>query len=113
MSEKDDFLAELRRRGLSSPAGIHWARLQKILLRYSKVDDGERLLNPLILGGSIACHAAKHERLAEHLDWAERHGCLAEALVYLRCLSDDKWNQSHGDDWGKEHPWVTSTDGDS
>lgn len=107
MSDKDDFLAEIKRKGLSSPGGIHWDRLRKIILKYAQGEADEKLPSPLVLGAAIASHADKHERLSEQLDWAERHGCLREALAYLKHLSEDKWNKSNGNDWDKEHPWVT------
>ena len=106
MSDIVDTLADFKKRGLSSPAGIHWERLRKLILQYSQVDDDERLPNPLILGGAIASHTHKHERLAEQLAWAERHGCLNEALSYLKLLPEEHWNRSRGDDWDREpEPW--------
>lgn len=105
-SEIEAYLEALKAKGLSAPAGIHWDRLCKLLLRYSKVDDSERLQNPLILGGDIASHAVKHERLTHHLEWAERHKCLKEAIFYLDNLAPEKWNRSNGSDWNEEHPWV-------
>ena len=110
MSEKEEFLEEIKSRGLSSPAGIHWDRLRRTILKYATNQDGEKLKNSLIMGGSIASHAIKHKRLSEQLDWAERHGCLRETLEYLRLLSEDKWNKSTGNDWDEEHPWVKDGD---
>ena len=107
MSKKEDFLEDLKSKGLSSPDGIHWDRLKKTILKYAKKETDEKLPNPLILGGSIASHAVKHDRLSEQLDWAERHECLQEALTYLSHLSEEKWNKSSNDDWEQEHPWVT------
>ena len=108
MKTKQDFLDGIKEKGFSSPAGIHWDRFCNFIKRKSIVDDQERLLNPLILSGSVGSHADKHERLTEHLDWAERHGCIDEAIDYLERLldSEEKWNVSQGDDWDKEHPWV-------
>jgi len=110
MSEIEEFLNEIKNKGLSSPAGMHWDRLRKVILKYAKNQEGEKLLNPLILGGAMASHAAKHERLLDQLKWAEQHCCLQEALTYLKLLSDDKWNKSTGSDWNEEHPWVVDGD---
>ena len=107
MSEIEEFLDKLKQKGYSSPAGVHWSRLHKVILKYADNPSNEKLSNPLILGGAIASHAAKHERLNEQLKWAEKHGCLNEALTYLGTLSDNKWNISNGSDWNEEHPWVT------
>ncbi|WP_339643935.1 hypothetical protein [uncultured Porticoccus sp.] len=109
MSKKSEFLDELKQMGYSSPAGIHWDRLCKTIVKYAANPLNEKLPNPLILGGSIASHAVKFERLSEQLKWAQRHGCLNEAITFLKLLSKDqsKWNVSNGSDWGEEHPWVT------
>jgi len=103
MSEKNTFLAEIKAKGLSSPAGMHWERLKEYILKYADNHDGDKLLNPLILGASAESHAVKHERLSAQLDWAEKHGSLKEALCYLKTLSDDKWNQSFGNDWNADY----------
>jgi len=98
--DKSAFLAEIKKKGLSSPAGIHWDGLRKYILKHADNHDGDKLLNPLILGASMASHSVKHERLSSQLDWAEKHGSLKQALMYLQALSEDKWNQSSGNDWG-------------
>ncbi len=109
MPKKTEFLKEIKQKGYSSPAGIHWDRLCKTIIKYADNPSNEKLPNPLILGGSIASHAVKHERLAEQLEWAENHGCLNEAITFLKLLLKDegKWNISNGTDWDEEHPWVT------
>lgn len=109
MCKQIQLLEELKALGFSSPAGIHWERLCQTILKYANNPLNEKLPNPLILGGSIASHSAKHERLSAQLDWADKHGCINEAIKYLKLISEDqsKWNVSNGDDWGREHPWTT------
>ena len=63
MPEIEVFLNEIKIKRLSSPAGMHWDKLRKVIFKYTKNQEGQKLLNPLILGGAIASHAAKHERL--------------------------------------------------
>ena len=132
-SDKKNFLIELKARGLTHLAGVHWVKLHRMLVRlgrgataddsigtvfpsddlFSKPEDSMNTLsskdkcpNPLILGGSIASDAVKHERLIEQLDWAERHCCLGQALNYLKKLDDSDWNQSSHEDGTDGHPWV-------
>ena len=106
MSDIQAYLDEIKTQGRSAPAGIHWDKLCKLVRRCSKVDDDEELYNPLILGGHVASHSEKHQRLAHHLKWAERHHCLEEALAYLKVLPDEHWNRSMGDDWTEDYSWV-------
>jgi len=103
MSEKNTFLAEIKDKGLSSPAGMHWEMLKDYILKYADSHDGDKLLNPLILGASMASHSVKYERLSSQLDWAEKHGSLKQALTYLKALAEDKWNQSNGNDWDEDY----------
>jgi hypothetical protein len=109
MSKQIELLNQLKELGYSSPAGIHWDRLCKTINKYAENPSNEKLPPPLILGGSIASHAVKHNRLAEQLEWAKRHSCLNEAITFLQLLLKDqsKWNISKGNVWDEEHPWIT------
>jgi len=31
------------------------------------------------------------EGLREHIGWADQHGCVAAALVFLKALPEDQW----------------------
>lgn len=104
--DKRQFLDSIRSDNRSSPTGVHWESFRKLLVRSAKTDARYKLPNPLILGGDIASYADKHRRLSEQLDWAEDHGCLGEALVFLANLPSGAWNTSDGSDWDQEHPWV-------
>ncbi|WP_374962925.1 hypothetical protein [Spongiibacter tropicus] len=108
-AEIDEFLDEFKALSRSSPGGIHWDGLRKLLVRRAGHDEHDRLLNPLILGGSIAPDAEKHERLRHHLEWAYRHGCLADAIEYLKKLPENAWNVAPVHTWEDRHPWL---DGD-
>lgn len=104
--DKQSFLDGLRATNRSCPGGKYWPRFFQYVIRVAPIAPKYRLLNPLILGGSIASHACKHQRLSEQLDWADDHGCLAQALRYLERLPADSWVVSDGADWNREHPWV-------
>ena len=56
MSEKNRFLAEIKEKGLPSPAEMHWKRLKEHILKYAD-NPGDKLLNPLILDASAESHA--------------------------------------------------------
>lgn len=104
---KTAFLAELRNQGRSSPGGIHWDRLCKLLRNSTKAQATKKLPAPLILAASIASHADKYRRLNEHLDWAIEYGCLDDAIEYLENLPPDAWNVARDDaDWDAVHPWA-------
>ena len=104
--DKRQFLESIRSDNRSSPTGVHWESFRKLLVRSAKTDARYKLPNPLILGGDIASYADKYRRLSEQLDWAEDHGCLGEALVFLAKLPSGAWHTSDSSDWDKEHPWV-------
>ena len=100
---KEDFLAQLKVRLISAPAGIHWARFCKKLARLAGTPDTRDIPNPLVLGGAIASHYVKHDRLREQLDWAESHGCLDAAIRLLEAMDDSKWNIARSiNEWHEE-----------
>ena len=80
LNTKEEFLEKIKANGQSSPAGIHWHKFCNFLKRKSKVDDNEKLLTPLILGGSMCSHAVKFQRLSEHLEWAIQSLVLFQTL---------------------------------
>ena len=48
---------------------------------------------PLILGAwNFASNLEKMLRLAEHIQWADDHGELAEASAFLRSLEETDWH---------------------
>lgn len=89
----DEFLDGIRARGHSSPGGKYWDELRKLLVRLGGVDESDKLMNPLILGGAIASSEEKFQRLRHHLEWALRHNCSAEAVNHLNRLTSDNWNR--------------------
>ena len=110
--ELTKYSEELKRRGMSSPSGMYWDRFWKLLKSKGGEDEADKLLVPLILGGSLASDAVKHERLVHQLEWAGCHGCLKKALEYLRRLHAPCWNQAPLNTWEEEFTWDDFDDDD-
>ena len=106
VERKDAFLLAIKQKGKSSPSAKYWDQLCKLLQKHERSPETDRLKNPLILGGSIASDAHKHERLGEQLDWTIRHECFDEAMELLEKLPEDAWNTCPLNEWEEEHPWV-------
>ncbi len=98
------YLNDLRSQGKSCPNGKYWDRLFRFIIH--DLDQDDLPGNPLILGGSIASHTVKHERLREHLEFAASHGRLFSALNILENLPETAWNTADPDIWSDEHPWA-------
>ena len=105
VDEPDLLLTNLKERGFSSPAGIHWDEFRKLLVRQANNTAEDRFPPPLILAASIESDAVKFNRLREQINWAKRNGCLEQALDYLRSLDDSSWNRCPVEKWNEEHPW--------
>jgi hypothetical protein len=97
------FMEVLRQRGRSSPAGRYWHDFTVAIGQRAEPGDDSRPLPPLILAASGASNAAKFQRLSEQLEWAKRHGVLAEALRFLGALSDEQWNTGSIEDWDQSN----------
>lgn len=103
----ESYLESLRQIGRSSPGGIHWDRIFRFIVQ--NAPEKEWPSNPLILGGSIAPDADKHQRLREHLEYAAAKGLLFEAMALLERVPEDGWNIAPVSTWEDRHPWL---DGD-
>ena len=95
-------LEQLKAEGRSSPSGLSWDNFHKMLCRYAR-PEATRPPMPLILAASSESDDTKHRRLAEHLEWAHRNGCLDEALQFLNELEPEKWNQSTLENWNRSN----------
>jgi hypothetical protein len=100
---RQQFLADIKSKGRSSPAGKHWDEFFEFLRRHSS--GAGRPPVPLILAASGASNRTKHKRLSDQLRWAIDQGCLAEALAFLQGLSDDKWNTGSAEEWDRDSYW--------
>ena len=99
---KEEFLADIKAEGRSSPAGGHWQAFCDFL-RQRAGPDAAKIPVPLILAASGASDHAKHCRLGEQLVWAIENGVLADALDFLRGISAEHWNSGTPDRWHTEY----------
>jgi hypothetical protein len=100
----DSFLAGIKEKGQSSPAGHAWQQFYEFLANRKGAAQSPPPV-PLILAASGESSASKHRRLASQLAWASEGGILQEALHYLETLSDEKWDTSPLDRWNKDSYW--------
>ena len=86
-------LAYCRESGRVCPLPIPWNAVWEMLPNRERTASGgwEPGL-PLILGAwHHSTHTEKRERLAEHIEWAERHGALTAVAQKLRKLDEGQW----------------------
>lgn len=94
------YLASLQAEWRSSPAGLDWHRLVKLLDAHSSNPD-DQPPPPFILAASGESNASKLHRLGEQLRWAAEHGCLDAALTFLDNVPLEKWNTGGPHRWNK------------
>ena len=86
-----------RERQRVCPQPKHWQTLWEMLPRRHRIAGRWKPPPPLILAAwHYASDDEKMERLAEHLEWAERHGRIVAVAEFLRNLSETDWH--HVDD---------------
>jgi len=96
------YLAEIKLKGQSSPAGQWWDEFYSLLQKYASKKSA-KLKMPLILAAARESNSSKHFRLSEQLYWAAENGCLEQAFSYLNNLSADKWNTGKIENWNKSY----------
>jgi len=96
--EIESFLEKIKKQGRSSPAGMCWNDFFIFLKKFKQPDDTDPPV-PLILAASGESDASKHFRLSNQLYWAFDHGCLDEALAFIKNLNPDKWNLGSIEEW--------------
>jgi hypothetical protein len=97
----DSFLALLKAKGWSSPAGLEWQHFYEFLTKKMSSSQAAPPV-PLILAASGESPSSKHRRLASQLAWAAEGGILPEAIHYLETLPEEKWNIRPLDKWNKD-----------
>jgi hypothetical protein len=97
----DSFLARLKEKGWSSPAGQEWQRFYEFLDKKKNSSQSSPPV-PLILAASGESPSSKHRRLASQLAWASEGGVLQEAIHYLETLPEAKWDIRPLDRWNKD-----------
>lgn len=94
----NQYLDGLRKRGLSSPAGYHWAEFGEWLGSRAGPAAG-KVPVPLVLAASGESNARKLSRLREQLAFALRNGFLAEAIEQLAKIDEQHWNRGTPEGW--------------
>jgi hypothetical protein len=70
-----------------------WNELWEMLPQRRRLGNGWEPPAPLILAAwNYASNLEKMLRVAEHIEWAEQHGCLAEISTFLRGLPESEWH---------------------
>ncbi len=94
MSETaESLIAHSRENNRVCPEPGLWHKLWELLPERQQVGAGWRPSLPLILAAWE--HASDQEkilRLAEHIQWADRHGNLPEVAAFLRNLDESQWH---------------------
>jgi hypothetical protein len=93
---KDDaqtLIAYSREHQRVCPQPQRWQALWEMLPDRRQVDGGWSPPLPLILGAwHHASNIEKMQRLAEHLEWAEKHGKIAAIAAFIRSLDESEWH---------------------
>jgi hypothetical protein len=86
-------IAYSREGGRVCPQPQLWNALWEILLGRRRVGVGWEPPAPLILAAwDHTSNLEKMLRLTEHIEWADKHGNLAEVVTFLRNLSEADWH---------------------
>ena len=86
-------IAYCRENGRVCPRPDHWIAMYDLLPHGRRPDGGAEPSLPLILGGwSYSSNLDKMIRLADHINWAEQHGCLPTVSMFLRGLQEADWH---------------------
>jgi len=92
MTTFDEVLAEAQKNDRICPQPRKWDQLYKMLPKRRGKDGKREPALPLILAAWWHAPAyAKIDRLREHIEWADNHGCLDEVYAFLRALPEDDW----------------------
>lgn len=86
-------LAYCRENGRVCPKPDAWNKLWELLPERRQIDSGWQPSLPLILGAwAYTSNLEKMLRLAEHIEWADKHGNLPEAAAFVRKLTENDWH---------------------
>ena len=93
MSENmNSLLAYCREKRRMCPQPMKWHQLWELLPNRRQVGIGWEPPLPLILAGWGLSDQSKTQRLAEHIEWAEKHGALETVSAFLRNLQEEDWH---------------------
>src|SRR5687768_12228450 len=96
MATLQDALAEVRKNGRICPMPQKWNELYQLLPNTKQSGDGGwQPALPLILAAWYeAPTMLKMIRLTEHLEWADKHGCIDRIYDFLVGLEESEWHHS-------------------
>ena len=89
----ESLIAFCRQNNRVCPQPTRWQDLYELLPSKKRLGGGWEPALPLILAAwhdTPALH--KMLRLAEHIEWADKHGCLDAVATYLRNLQEEDWH---------------------
>lgn len=92
MISSEEIFAELQQYNRICPLPQKWQKLYDLLPNKTRTGSGWDPALPLILAAwDETTTFMKHERLREHLAWADAHHALGEVYEYLRSLKEEDW----------------------
>lgn len=94
MSDKHAQLVEyVKANNRACPQPRAWNEVWEMLPGRRRVGGGWEPALPLILAAWWETSGMqKHVRLLEHLEWADKHGCIEGVDTYLRALPESDWH---------------------
>lgn len=87
----ETLVAYCRDKNRICPMPDPWNQLWEMLPDRERVGAGWQPPPPLILAAWTSPTASKMARLAEHIEWAAKHGALGAVERFLQALSEDEW----------------------
>ncbi len=89
----DELIAYCRENNRVCPQAKRWHELWEMLPDRRRIGHGWEPSLPLILAAWHDTPAvSKMLRLAEHIQWSDRHGALPQVSVFLRNLAEADWH---------------------
>ena len=84
-------LAEIRKDNRISPLPTRWLEFYRLL---QQAGDGSPLPAEPLTGSAWAATPPLAKRMCfrEQVEWADAHGCLAQAVAFLKSLPEADWN---------------------
>jgi hypothetical protein len=93
MATLEDVLAEAQKNDRICPRPDKWNRLYRMLPKKRGASGKREPALPLILAAWWGTsELQKIQRLREHIEWADAHGCLDKAYAFLRSLPEEEWH---------------------
>ena len=84
-------LAEIRKDNRISPLPTRWLEFYRLLRQEG---DGSPLPAEPLIGSAWAATPPLAKRMCfrEQVEWADAHGCLGPAVIFLKSLPESDWN---------------------